>query len=130
MSQELEKARENLNKIAYEIDEPPFNEDLRILALEEFMSYVEKLEKEFGISRKSSIKELTAKEMFENIDYKLVDDYSKYVVYRNALDKEIYFSKALKVWGIRDKDTGFFEPVTIEMWEAIIQQMKELRWIK
>lgn len=74
----------------------------------------------------------TAKEMFEELGFKIEEIHPYYISYRKYYDdcywEEIWFARNDKTYYIED-NVGSIMYVDIKTYMAITQQMKELGWI-
>jgi len=77
---------------------------------------------------------MTAKEMFEALDYKIIENNERIITYMMYIGDDMkkcsfyLIEKMYKVW--IDSWETYAENINTDLHEAITQQMKELGWIK
>lgn len=78
---------------------------------------------------------MNAKELFDNLGYTQVEETIEKLIYtkpnpdtRSSFNFQVVFNLELKTFGVAD-DWGDAYPITKELLEAIVYQIKELNWL-
>lgn len=78
---------------------------------------------------------MNAKELFDNLGYTTIEESPTQIIYikknpddRALFDYRVVFNLELKTFGVAD-DWGDAYPISISLLEAIVYQIKELKWL-